>query len=336
MAGYNVVVIAPALKTSMYNDIRLEAFPRISSRLRRVVVGLYRMTQMAIREKADIYQFHDPELIGVAILLRFLGKRVVYDVHEDLPQDVYNKDFLPRRLLPFIAFIVACVEAVSSRLFSGIVTATPTIAARFPEHKTVCVKNYPVWESYGSATMAVPDAPASAVYVGGLSEVRGIEIMLEAARGISEKRPYTLLLAGKFRPQSLEVAATEHDFVEYLGQVSPDNIPEILAKAQIGIVVLSPLQSYIDALPLKLFEYMAAGLPIIASNFGVMKKIVSESKCGLLVQPGSVKELAEAQEYLFDHPEEATLMGKRGRAAIQQKYNWEKEAAVLVDFYDQL
>jgi glycosyltransferase involved in cell wall biosynthesis len=78
---------------------------------------------------------------------------------------------------------------------------------------------------------------------------------------------------------------------------------------------------------------MLAGLPVVASNLPRQGEIVQEAQCGLLVEPGQPKALAEAIQWLLEHPAEAQAMGNRGRQAILQTYNWNSQAQLLLDLY---
>jgi glycosyltransferase involved in cell wall biosynthesis len=109
-----------------------------------------------------------------------------------------------------------------------------------------------------------------------------------------------------------------------------------LSKAVAGLVVLKPLQSFQEALPVKMFEYMAAGLPVIASDFPLWRTIIDGEKCGILVDPLDPQALASTMSWILEHPAEAAEMGKRGRAAVRERYNWESEARALLGFYDAL
>ena len=110
----------------------------------------------------------------------------------------------------------------------------------------------------------------------------------------------------------------------------------MLGRARVGIVTLYPTQKYLDAYPTKLFEYMAAGLPVVCSDFPKLRPFVEGPRCGLLVDPQNVDAVAEAVQWLLEHPEEAEAMGQRGRAAVETQYNWAQEAKRLVAFYERL
>ena len=97
-----------------------------------------------------------------------------------------------------------------------------------------------------------------------------------------------------------------------------------------------PTPPHVHALPTKLFEYMGAGLPIIASDFPLWREIIQDQNCGMLVDPTNVTAIAAAIDWMYQHPEEARLMGENGRRAIQSKLNWEAEAKTLHKVYDAL
>lgn len=333
-AGYDVVVLAKSDKSFEYDGVRINAIPSSDNGLLGLFGTHFFVFRKAVEERADIYQFHDFELFIVAMLLRLIGKTVLYDAHEDLPRDIFNKPYIPRWMMWPVSKLVALIEFCVARLMSGIVAATPAIAARFPTAKTICIKNYPVIANFTCVGVSKDRQQQKSIYVGGLSEVRGMSSMVAAGKMLADREAYSLVLAGKFRPASMEAEVVQEGFVEYVGEVKPDQVPRLLAGADVGIVLLAPFRSYAEALPIKLFEYMAAGLPVIASKFGIMKQIVTNAGCGLLVEPEDVEGLRDAQAYIFDHPDEAEKMGARGREAVEKHYNWERQASKLTEFYE--
>lgn len=110
----------------------------------------------------------------------------------------------------------------------------------------------------------------------------------------------------------------------------------LLGHARIGLVLLHPTPNYYDALPVKLFEYMSAGVPVIASDFPLWRKIIEGAGCGLVADPLDPHAIASAIEWLLTHPDEAEAMGKRGQEAVRKLYNWEHEAKALINFYERL
>jgi glycosyltransferase involved in cell wall biosynthesis len=340
--GYDVALIAQYTKDEIIDGIKIISLPKPKNRFERFLKLDYLAYIKALQEKADIYHFHDPSFMIWAVILKVLGKKVIYDVHEDYAKQTFSKEYIPKKLRKIIAFIVKVVENIFSRFFDGIITATDDILQNFAYHKAaVSIKNYPIATCFINVEQgSVKDADVCRlIYIGGLSKTRGITKLIQSLEYFNSKQSINLILCGKFNPcnYELEIKSMEKfKNVEYLGLVSPDKLPELISKANIGMVCLYPIPNYLTALPTKLFEYMAAGLPVIASNFFLWKKIVEDNKCGICVDPLDPKTIAKAIKYLIDYPDEAKRMGENGRKAVLEKYNWEYESKKLVQFYKKL
>jgi len=124
--------------------------------------------------------------------------------------------------------------------------------------------------------------------------------------------------------------------VKYLRVLDRSSIANLLSRARLGLLVLQPEPNFWNAMPIKLFEYMAAGIPVIASDFPLWRQIIGEAGCGLLVDPQDPQAIARAMEYLLSHDAEAQAMGRRGRQAACELYNWKSEERILLNFYSEL
>ena len=320
------------------NYLVVDTGPRLP-RLKRMLVGGFRMFRAVKLERPAIAHFHDPELIPWAILLSFFGTKVVYDVHEDYPKDITNNYRLPASARKLLPPIVRLVEFIGSLFFSGIVTVTPTIESRFPINKTVLVRNVPVISEFPSPSSYPMSLRSREVaYIGTITKNRNIIGMLEAIYSIQDAE-VSLRLAGDFPVICDENTARSHpgwSRVHYDGWVSREGIANILASTRAGLVVLKPLEHEAVSFPIKLFEYMAAGLPLISSDFPVWRDIIEDAGCGLLVDPLNPEDIAKAIRWVIDHPDKAQSMGARGRQAVLSKYNWENEVEVLFQLYERI
>src|SRR5204863_980478 len=113
----------------------------------------------------------------------------------------------------------------------------------------------------------------------------------------------------------------------YLGWQSREAMRDWLDEVRVGIVLYHPDPSHVEAYPNKMFEYMAAGLPVFASDFPLWCQIVDDTGAGLVADPLDPASIASAIDYLLTHPDEAQAMGRRGHAAVLKRYNWEAEAS---------
>jgi glycosyltransferase involved in cell wall biosynthesis len=339
-AGYEVTLIAAHDRDETVDGVRMKAMAPPSGRISRMLRTTWAICRQAIREDADLYHFHDPELIPVALLMRVRGKKVIYDVHEDVPADILTKQYIPRFLRRTIAWLAGLIERISSRYFSGVVAATDPISRRFGFRTagTVVVSNYPVLDQEfdGRVQPWSRRNGSAVVYMGLLSEDRCIREIVEAMNLLPPNLGATLNLAGGFSPPryAREVtAALGWHRVNSLGVVSRSDVSLLLKDARVGLCVYRPDPNCLEAAPNKLFEYMHAGIPVIASDFPGFHAIVNSVRCGLLVNPLDSKSIARAIEYVLTHPEEAEQMGRRGREAVNRTFNWASEEDKLLALY---
>jgi len=313
--------------------------PPPKGRLRRMVFGSWRMYRAVLAARPKVAHFHDPELIPVGMLLKLSGIKVIYDVHEDVPRQIMGKHWISPWLRRPVSVLVEGIEWIAARVFDGIVTATPTISRRFPAHKTVTVQNFPILaELVASEPVPYKERPPHFAYVGGITSIRGAREMVEAIGQVGDQSA-RLQLAGGFQPDVLRddlAAISGWQRVEYHGWATRPEVARILGRVRAGLVLFHPAPNHLDAQPNKMFEYMAAGIPVIASDFPLWRKIVDGAGCGLLVNPMDPAAIAEAMQWLLDHPDEAEAMGQRGRKAVESTYNWAPESEKLLALYKRL
>lgn len=337
--GYEVhLIVADHLGDECRDGVCILDVGGASGRLGRIFGATRRILAKAFQLDADIYHLHDPELLWVGLMLARRGKRVVFDSHEDVPLQLLNKPYLRPSLLRLLSLGYVLFERYACSRFSGIIGATPFIRDKFRKINacSIDVCNYPLLEEF----LGGEDGSKKALeicYVGGLSAVRGIREMVLAMSLV--KNEVSLNLVGAFSEPGLHEEVRAHPgwgrIIEY-GVLGRRGVAEIYLRSKIGLVTLQPIPNYLDALPIKMFEYMSAGIPVVASDFPLWKEIVMGSKCGLCVNPLDPSAIAEAIDYLIDHPDEASKMGERGREAVLSCYNWRNEEAKFLNFYSHL
>ncbi len=343
-AGFHVTSVGWHPSDTILDQVRIKSIERDRGRLARMTRTAWRVYRAALELDADLYHFHDPELIPVGLLLRARGKHVIYDLHEDLPKDIVAKPYLPAWSRRPIAWVMDKIERAAGRRFSALVAVTPSIASRFHDvnSRTIVVHNYPL---SNELTLDQPPQPwglrrQSVAYVGGMMALRGIREMIEAMSLLPPTLPATLELAGP-HPHG-EASAQElstrpgWERVRHHGFVRPAEMFEILRSVRAGLVLFHPVPNHFEAMPQKIFEYMGAGLPVIASDFPLWRRILGEPGCGVFVDPQDPRAIARAIEYILLNPAEAEEMGRRGRATVLERYNWDVQAKRLVNLYTEL
>ena len=337
-AGYEVHFVAPGAPDKIINGVRLHGTNSNNySRLYRATKNVWCVYRKALAINADIYHFHDAELFIIGLLLKAKNKKVIYDAHEDFPMTILTKDWIPKGTRQLISWLSEKIENMISRYLDLIVVANPLVCDRFIKLgcNMVNINNYPKKEELISLRVNWQSKQKSVCYLGNISDERGIFEMLAALENTDVK----LLLAGKFtskaqREQAMTMKGWQN--VKELGEIDRNGVKKILQKSMAGLSILHPTPSYIRALPTKMFEYMASAIPVIVSNIPSWKEIVDGNKCGFCVDPFEIKEIVNAINWLVYNPEEARLMGKNGRRAVMEKYNWEDEARKLIQSYQDI
>jgi glycosyltransferase involved in cell wall biosynthesis len=338
-AGYNVILIAQHDRDEIMDGVRVLPLPKPKNRFRRML-GTWRVFKLARKQRADVYHFHDPELIPIAVLLRlFTNGKLIYDVHENVKHDILGKLWLPRAVRKLVSLIYQLTEKLSFPFINLIIIAEDSYINNYRgQNKVLPLRNYPVLSLVKGSTEA-KDLRPSIIYVGGIAEVRGVWELIESIRLLRPKYGNILLiLVGWIHSISLKRNINkfleEHDLqqnINLVGKVKHEEVYELMPRCHIGMGVVHPTPNLIESRLTKLYEYMAVGLPVIASNFPVYQELIGGNNCGLTVDPQNIDAIAEAVEYLIRHPSEAKKMGENGRKAVVEKYNWETESKKLID-----
>lgn len=337
--GYKVTVLALERANGFRPSADLEyiEYDKPCSRLRRFILRLPWLIWFCTRNHYDVYHLHDPELILLGLVLRALGRRVVYDAHEAYPMVILDRDWIPRLLRPVLSSTWRRFEAFLVRKATLTIVAHESLKEQFDGGRISVIHNYPIMSDYSLSEVAeMSGRPARLIYHGDLTQQRGLFSMVEAMGKLDDSINASLRLAGSLTTSAAE--RMEHldgfDRCRYLGWLDGSALAQELGSARAGLVLLHPTNNYLKIRPNKLYEYMAAGLPVVASNFPFWREIVEHHRVGILVDPLDVQAIADAIAFILANPEEATAMGRRGRKAVAEHFNWQQEEKNLIHAYE--
>ena len=333
--GFRVHLVAPVAFSSPAAEtggVTVHPLRKYRSRLLRASLGTLRAIRSAIGIRAAWYHVHDPELLPLVLVLRLLQRRVVFDFHEEFSAQIRNKPYVGRGSRAIASALARCWEFLLCWAASRVVAATPHIRQRLPYRKTLAtiVCNYPTLDEFAApAPTPFGQRPRIAYYVGAVSATRGCFEMIQAGRLLADSgRAIAMRIAGPLESRDLDRRAREAaagSTVSFLGRRTRDQVIADLGSARVGIVVLQPIPNYVNSLPVKMFEYMAAGIPVVASDFPLWKEIVSGANCGVTVDPRDPTKIAGAIERLVEDTALAQRMGHGGRQAVETIYQWAHE-----------
>jgi glycosyltransferase involved in cell wall biosynthesis len=332
------LLVADGLGAEVRDGVQIESVPRTKGRLGRMGLAPIRLLWKALHLRADLYHLHDPELIPMGVFLKAWGAKVVFDAHEDLPKQVLNKSYLPLPVRRIVSTVTSAFLRITFPWFDGLVAATPTIRNILLRinTNTIDINNYPILGELVTGDRSI-SLNRFVCYVGAISRIRGVFELVSALELLP--KDIRLQLAGPFEDSAVETSLKGMEGwhqVDYLGVIGRDGVRQAMAASMVGIVTLLPAPNYLDSQPIKMFEYMSAGLAVVASDFPLWQSILGEGPCGLCVNPQDPKAIADAILSLVSQPEVALAMGRHGQKAVRERFNWEVESNKLGSYYDSI
>jgi len=333
--GYDISLIIAGTKSKILNDVKIVGYEKAKGgRVKRMIqTSFFRMIKVCQEVNADVYHFHDPELMFVGLYLKAKGKKVIYDIHENNPASILSKPYIKSKLLRLaLSHLFSITEQISVRFFDALVTARPDITERFRHKNMITLRNFPILINIGEKDLLIEKSKPSVIYVGGMHTQRGIHELLNAFEMLDE---YELWLLGPIVDESLKVRIESGcKNAKYLGIVEAYEVFNYINKSDIGIITFLEEPNHINTLATKPFEYMACGKPMIMSNFSYWKDTFNESS--LYVDPSNPKDIAQKIQKLLNDKNLLKSMGTLNGNLSKSEYNWEKESQKLLDLYRSL
>lgn len=305
------------------------------NRLHRMIIKTFQAFNIARKEGADIYHIHDPELLITAFLYRIFGKNVVYDIHEDYKTSIQIKSYLPMLLRSVLSAFIAAFESIAYRTMNTVL-AEKYYAERFPN--SIALLNYPDSKSLLNI-MSFSGQSNTLLYTGNVTVDRGAYNLKQLA----EHSPnHIVKLVGKCDGRLAEkITTTEKGRLDNMNIIGVDNyvpfdriVEEYTHGALAGLALFPENPHYTNKELTKFFEFMAVGLPIIASDFPVWRDLIEGNQIGFCVDPEDIGMIHDRVRWLKNNPEAALEMGRRGKRLIKTKFNWQMEAEKLFRLYD--
>jgi len=340
-AGYEVFYIAPKGAFNM-PDVKYIPIDRSKSRIKRIIMDPKKVLKKAIEIDADVYHFHDPELMPVGYKLKKMGKKVVYDVHENYPEVMKLKNWIPRFIRPVLSYVIRILENFYVKRFDGAVVVTENLFERFSKFtKCVLVPNY-IDTEYLNEVKPKSNYKSDRIrffYMGLMdNKTRSIVEMIEAFKMLRENyENIELNMVGPITDKNLLKYIEENKIpdLNYIPPVSRKEVYKLAVQNDVGMMIYRPHGNSIQSSPNKMFEYMYLGLPIIASDFPYWRRILDKGPCALYVDPNDPNDIAEKMEKFIRNEELRRIMGETGKNIIKL-YTWHSVKKDLLKLYKEV
>lgn len=343
--GYEVHLVINCEESGIKHGVHMHKCPRPKNRLTRILFTPWAALRLALKTNSTIYHYHDPELMFMGFVLRWVfRKKVVYDVHESVARHIMTKRWLPKCTRKIIALAYTAIEKILKH-GQAIILANEYSVPDY-DKSVYLVRNYPLLDEslleQSKNTTKEPTVPML-IYVGGVWRSRGAMIYVELAGKLAEQgQDFRMMIIGPYDEkfgQELFArirALNLEDKVAIPGRIDNKEAMVYVSKATLGLSLLFPDPNYTICLASKILEYMMFGVPVLASDFDHWRKYVEGEQTGVMVDPCDLDQIVGACEQMLSNRTELEAMGNRGKAAVRDKYNWSSEFAVLLKCYSDL
>ncbi len=334
--GYDInLVIADGLGDETKSDVRIIDVGKPINRFSRIFITTIKVFFNAKKLDADIYHFHDPELAPLCLFFRLLGKPVIFDVHENIKEQIKDKQWLSPVFANFFSFLFSFLNTIFTKSFSVIIAEnsySKIYKNQKSKHKFDVILNFPelqLLEQFKNLNRRGNEF----FYIGVISRDRGLDTILDSLNILDSKNyDFKMHFIGRLYD---EINWTKYPKIRekiiFYGRMNLDEGYAISSNCVAGLAILKPIGNYVGSYPTKIFEYMAIGLPTITSNFALYKKIVEENNVGWCVDPYSPTDLAEVMMYILDSKSLSEISDFAISAS--SKYSWESESKKLLKMY---
>ena len=292
------------------------------------------------RKGNNLIHFHDSEcFLSMVILKVFFKQNFIYDIHENLVEDIKSKTYIPKLFRRFLSFGTRIVENYIVSKASGVITATPYLSSKFVglNRNVESIINYPELEIFKNCSKYNSREKKNVVYVGVINEIRGVFEVMDSIDNFP--RDLRFSVAGPFTSDKVRNTFFSHrniERVDYLGVIGRSQIHELLNNSLCGVLTGYPVKNALDSLPIKLYEYLACGLPVVISDYPKWREFIESYKVGYTVDCFNTKEVSKRITEVITNREKSKQMSRSGRLLFETKFNWEDQEDKLFKFYENI
>jgi glycosyltransferase involved in cell wall biosynthesis len=344
-AGFNITYLISTDDEKLNMDYDVINIPKSEAKKARYTGGISLLKIIELK-KYDVFQICNIELLPLGVIIKAITKKkVFYDCREDhFNSMLYSKVWFPKSIRVILAYIVKGLEAISQIMYDGFIVSDPAIYKMnkyMPENKKILFHNLPLKSQFENienknakkydlvvlGSMSMRTGVLDVIKAISVLKKQGINIKIKLVGDPSKDKVLYENIKNIVRDECLECQ------VQITGKIPYSKIPEELTDCKIGLVPLLDMPKFRNNIAAKQFEYMAAGLPVIASMLPPQKIYIEEGHNGMFYKAGDVKELVEKIKYLHENPNEISRMGENGKKLIMNHLYSEKEQDEYAIYY---
>ena len=323
--------------------IHLHCFPRVNERVLRPILIPWHVMKLLVPiiKKVDIIHFHDIDILPWMALVS-LFKPMVYDVHENYAEEMLVREWIPKVLRLPLNWSVRIAQVLFPLIIKNIVLVVPHQDHEFISKRInkIHIRNYPSILLLNDFKDNIMFRDNLIIFTGGHYDENGSMLLLDIAEIMNERAVQAQIIAtDRFTSPSYrrrfmaEIKQRKLNNIRLIPLVPSNQIMSLMNEASIGILPVLRVPKQLKGIATKFFEYMAAGLPVVASDLPFYQEVLSCEEAGLLAQPECPETFVDAIVQLIREKEYAQYSGINGQRAFSEKYTWESQIPALHAFY---
>lgn len=342
-AGYDVCILGFFSKNEVISGVRLVSFRPPQKRLFRFFITNYQIFVQALKEKADVYHFHDLDFVPWAALLKILSRsKVIYCIREAHPEYMLIKTYLPKTIRRFLYVLIYLMEHICIKFYDAIIPCDNYVSKGFKHKNNVVIFHFPKLDFFKNRISIPWQQREYDLFYHGCVPTYHFETMMSIAGRLNAEGVKNLwgIVMSEGSPRAwaaeeVKKRQLENNFV-FLPYVDHFNIYKYLSNARIGIIPLPPFEKFMKNIPVKMFEFMGFEIPIVLSDLPPSRQFIEGENCAIAVEPDNIDQYVRAIKLLLDDPERSIEMGKKGKKLVLEKYNWNQEEKKMLSLYDKI
>ena len=338
--GYDVsLLVCNGLENENYQGVKIIDLGKFKNRFHRILCANFIMLAPVRKHQPQLIHFHDPELIPLGLLLKALGYKVIYDIHENYDTDVREKGYLNNWIRLPLWYLTRLAESLSYKYLNTII-AERYYAMRFRESTPIL--NYPILRDLIKTRPERSFPEKHLLYTGNLTAIRGAEVIAGLLNYDAELEITCIgLCAEEVAGAMYRIAGNNSNRLHLIGvgeYIDSDRIMAAYSKDKwlAGIALFEASTNHENKELTKFFEYMAVGLPILATNFSAWKNLLEGKQVGHCVDITDPERVIAVIDAMYENKAHCMRMSERGKALTDSLYNWESQEQKLASYYSEV
>lgn len=333
-SGYSVsMLVNDQHPNEMMNNVSIISTNWVfQSKFKRILYSVFLFPFKSLKIKSNLYIIHDPELIPCGLILKLLGKKVIYDIHEDYHLIHSQKNTF---LSSVLGIFYKLVSNFFVRQIDGVFVVNDRLESQYGSiaRHLVLVPNFPIIDKVKPISKSLDDGNLKIIFAGGITEDWNVSLISNI---LSELEDVEFHIAGKSNHYLDSILDNHYANLIYHGHLMHDEVLDLMVQMDMGMAISSSIQLQGEGSigNTKVFEYLAAGLAVIVNDNKVWREIIKDNNVGFVLD--GIEDISHVINSIKHNKDALKEMKLKAQKIIAEKYNWDKTFLNVVNMYEDI